>query len=301
MSTENTETPETLPPALGGGVTTPPAPSSETPPTPSSETPPAPSFLEQLPEDLRGEKCFANVKGTEDLARQFMNAQKLIGLEKVPIPKEGDDQTVWDNFYKASGRPDTPADYKLSEEVTKGLTVDTEAFDNFKKVFHEAGMSQKAFEASVTAYAGYIRSQAEAATAAQTKALDDGLHTLQQEWGGQYDANIAMANDAFEAFADDGFKKLVRESPALSKNPELIKHFVKVGKAISEDRIRDLTVGGKGFAPNSQASALQELQNMEIEHAAILINADTPNQSLRNNLLKRRAELMKVAYPETNR
>jgi hypothetical protein len=50
-----------------------------------------------------------------DMAVGYRHLEKLIGGEKVPVPKGESDTEGWERVYKALGRPATPEDYKLSD------------------------------------------------------------------------------------------------------------------------------------------------------------------------------------------
>ena len=43
-------------------------------------------FLTMIPEDIREHPCFGPIKDGENLARSYVNAQRLIGSEKIPLP-----------------------------------------------------------------------------------------------------------------------------------------------------------------------------------------------------------------------
>jgi hypothetical protein len=47
---------------------------------------------------------------TNTVAKSYVSASQMIGRDKVPIPKEGED---WSDFYKAAGRPDDPNGYEF--------------------------------------------------------------------------------------------------------------------------------------------------------------------------------------------
>jgi hypothetical protein len=79
-----------------------------------------------------------------------------------------------------------------------------------------------------------------------------------QEYGGdKLHENLASAKKALDTFGSPEFKSLLKES-GLGNHPELIRAFVRVGKAISEDRLISGTVNptakadARIFYPNSK-------------------------------------------------
>ena len=63
-------------------------------------------FLKTLPKDLQNNPSLGRYSSTESLARAYLNAERMIGTEKVPIPKDDADQEAWDRFYAAAGSTD---------------------------------------------------------------------------------------------------------------------------------------------------------------------------------------------------
>ena len=43
-------------------------------------------FLSTIPEELREHPSLSPIKDVENLARSYVNAQKLIGADKIPLP-----------------------------------------------------------------------------------------------------------------------------------------------------------------------------------------------------------------------
>lgn len=104
----------------------------------------AKSFVSTLNEELRENKSLQNIKDANDLANQFINAQKLIG-QKVAEPEGGDD---YYNFYNKLGRPESVDGYEF--DIPEDLGIDPkEIHEKYSKAFHEAGLTKK--QASILA------------------------------------------------------------------------------------------------------------------------------------------------------
>jgi hypothetical protein len=87
------------------------------------------SFMEMIPEELREHPSLSPIKDVGNLARSYVNAQRLIGSDKIPLPKNPTDEDL-DNIYSKLGRPETPEGYELpvdgnviTEEVTTTYTT----------------------------------------------------------------------------------------------------------------------------------------------------------------------------------
>ena len=48
---------------------------------------------------------FNSVSG---LAKSYLNLERMLSKEKMPIPTDNDGDEVWDQAYKAMGRPESP-------------------------------------------------------------------------------------------------------------------------------------------------------------------------------------------------
>ncbi len=71
------------------------------------------SWLESLDPDYRANPSIAKFKSQNELARGYINAEKLVGAEKIPTPKDDWTDEDWSNFHSKLGRPDKVEDYDL--------------------------------------------------------------------------------------------------------------------------------------------------------------------------------------------
>jgi hypothetical protein len=53
-----------------------------------------------------------------DIVQGYRNLEKLIGNEKVPMPKDEQDAEGWERVFTARGRPSTPDAYKMPDADT---------------------------------------------------------------------------------------------------------------------------------------------------------------------------------------
>jgi len=49
------------------------------------------------------------------LAKSYLNLERMLSKDKMPIPTDNDGDEVWDQTYKALGRPETPDGYEAPE------------------------------------------------------------------------------------------------------------------------------------------------------------------------------------------
>lgn len=256
-----------------------------------------PDWREQfIPEDIRGEAVFANVKDPQDLAKQFYNAQKVIGRDKIPMPKDESDQEGWDRLFKAVGRPDSPDEYEIPEDL-KEVQWDEQALKDFKAAFHGAGLSKKQFAIATKKYADYVNAKMQEQQAKTQQKITEGLTALQKEWGPEYSKRMELANGAFQSVADDDLKELIASNPELANHPSVLKLFAKIGASMQE---HDLKLDGKpvGFNPDSPVHAKQKLAEFEEANREIIFDVmGKYDPKKREEVLAERWRLTRLAYP----
>ena len=218
------------------------APLAETTPDKSADVA-IPKWRAALPEDIRGEKMFDNIKGESwdevgpVLAKGFHGAQKLVGgsLGKLPDTAKPDEVAKWKeaNLPKLAeaGLIDAPpADpTKYTAKVIKdGTPVELPegTLGEVYKEFHAIGLSDKQAQAMLDLY---TRQQAQlGGTVSST------MEALKKEWGAGAPDQIKSAQ---RAAAQVGGSELldVLEQTGLGNHPALIKMFARVGAMLAED------------------------------------------------------------------
>ena len=144
--------------------------------TPPASTPPAEAFdftkhigadgklldgwKNGLPENLRHEMVLDTTLTVPDAFSQLVNAQKMIGKNKVVLPTDKSTPQEWEAFHTALGRPKTPDEYKLAIPAGQEAMFDQGAIKQARDLFHKAGFNQK----QVDALWAFEKSRLEAAT-----------------------------------------------------------------------------------------------------------------------------------------
>ena len=113
-----------------------------------------------LPENLRHEMVLDTTLTVPDAFSQLVNAQKMIGKNKVVLPTDKSTPQEWEAFHTALGRPKTPDEYKLAIPAGQESMFDQGAIKQARDLFHKAGFNQK----QVDALWAFEQSRLEAAT-----------------------------------------------------------------------------------------------------------------------------------------
>lgn len=254
---------------------------------------------ELIPEDLREEKMWADIKTPQDAMKMLHSSQKLLGKEKIVRPDADSPPEVWDEFYKVAGRPESAEKYEFGEDFTdenKAL-FDEEGLGKFKELAHENGVSGKAFQSMVKWYADYVNQANEALSGEANQAIQAGLDELKAEWRGEdFENNTKIAQSALEQLGDDNLKNLIMEDPKLRNHPSLIKLFHRIGQSQLDDSPIATGTGTK-LSTDSVTHARQQLQDFEEKHADVLLSHNYQGPKNREQIIAQRFEIMKKAYP----
>jgi hypothetical protein len=136
--------------------------------------------------------------------------------------KEGDEKPEDDG-------PPEAYDFKAPE----GVALDAAAVEAFSPIAKDLKLSQAQAQRLVDVYAGLQAQQAEA-QAEQVKAWAKAVVADKEIGGAKWAENRAVIARARDQFASPGLVQLM-EQTGLGSHPEVIKLFVRVGKAISDD------------------------------------------------------------------
>ncbi|MBE4833272.1 peptidase [Enterobacter cloacae complex sp. P47BA] len=139
-----------------------------------------------------------------------------------------------DEKQKQEGAPE-----KYEFTAGEGVELDTEALKDFEPVARELNLTNEQAQKLVDAYpkilAGVQQRQAEA-WQAQTEQWAADVKADKEIGGDKLTANLSAAQRALEQFGDPELKEYL-DSTGLGNHPALVKAFIKVGKAMSEDKV----------------------------------------------------------------
>ncbi|HDH0766789.1 TPA: peptidase [Klebsiella pneumoniae] len=143
---------------------------------------------------------------------------------------------------------DKPDDEKPKQEgapekyeftAGEGVELDTEALKDFEPVARDLNLTNEQAQKLVDAYpkilAGVQQRQAEA-WQAQTEEWAATVKADKEIGGDKLTANLGVAQRALDTFGTPELKEYLNGT-GLGNHPELVKAFIKVGKAMSEDKV----------------------------------------------------------------
>jgi hypothetical protein len=224
------------------------------------------NWRDALPDDLKADPSLKDYKPGKDgfvnLAKTLVNAQKLVGREKIARPAKDAPKEVWEAFYEAGGRPKTAGDYQLNlPENLKGVQLDQKKIEKWQAKFHELGVSQSQYESILTEFLGSTHAEITAKSQAEQQAREQGITALRTEWGDKTDTKFNVAASVVAKFGGEEAQKYFTES-GLGNDPKLIKLFASIGEAMLEDRADG---NGLGALVTDKARAEAEIKNLKLD------------------------------------
>lgn len=197
-----------------------------------------------LPEDLRGEKMFDNIKGKDanevlpTLAKGYRDAQKLVGgsLGKLPAKDARPEEVkAWQQSnlpkLREAGLIDAPPekpDAYTAKFMKDGEVMEAspEMLKDFYSSAFSLGLSDKQAQGMLDLYA-----------MAQTKlggTVKETMASLEKEFGAGVHVQITRAQRAARKFGGDELIDVL-EATGLGNHPALIKAWARAGAVVEED------------------------------------------------------------------
>ncbi|MCM7102829.1 peptidase [Enterobacter hormaechei] len=171
-----------------------------------------------------------NSQGTD--SENGSEAQKT--EEELAAEKAKNEEAEKDK--KPEGAPE-----KYEFKAGEGVELDTEALKDFEPVARELNLTNEQAQKLVDAYpkilAGVQQRQAEA-WQKQTEGWAETVKADKEIGGDKLTANLSAGQRALDQFGTPELKKYLNAT-GLGNHPELVKAFVKIGKAMSEDGMVD--------------------------------------------------------------
>ena len=251
----------------------------------------------KLPEDMRADPSLIDFKDETEMvnmpinvARSYINTKKLVGRDKLPMPKTDEE---WAETYNRLGRPEAASQYNLAVDETIPAPirelVASEA-EWFKTTAHALGLSDKQATSLFTEYTKKTAaSAAELRTGAET-IQHESEAALRTEYGSSFEGKMVLMNRGIEALnakVGGGLKDII-SGAGLSRDTTFIKTMVMVGEMMAEDLGLDKVTGG----PSIDAATLDEqIKTLQADKA--YTTASDPAHSM---TVAKVAKLMQVKH-----
>jgi len=199
-------------------------------------------FLNMIPEELRQHPSISPIKDVENLARSYVNAQRLIGADKIAVPVNPTDEDL-DRIYDRLGRPETPNDYGFDVD---GNVITEELAANYADVAHKLRLTPDQAKGILDYYRSTVEQEGAQSLELAEVAKEQTVQSLRQEWGRAFDQKVEAAARVAQEFADpEMFNITLADGSKLGDNAEFIKAFAKIAdfrqSVTSEDTVAEMS------------------------------------------------------------
>lgn len=253
---------------------------------PVTPSPAAPAWMNDLPDDLKGNANLAKLPDVAALAKEHVNAQALLGRKGMILPTEKDPPESWDGVWKAIGRPDKPDGYQFTKP--EGFDGYSDEFaGKFRDAAHKAGLSAKQAAGLHDWWVEGMKGMAgESAKAIEARDAEVAA-TIQKEWGSNAPAKMELVRRAATALgAKDEALGAIEKSLG---NFAALQLLATLGENLREGTLEGKAAGGVSVA---QANAELAKQNAQMtDPKSPLMDKFHPEHA---SLMKRREELFQI-------
>jgi len=257
-------------------VVDPPAPAPTPAPTP---TPTPTGWKSGLGEDLSKAPLIQGFEDTPEglkkAVESHVNLEKLLGHEKVPIPKGPEDIEGIARFNKAMGIPDKVEGYNLPDANLHGEMANL-TFDkaSFAQIALENSLTPKQAESLWNKYTEMSGGIYQTHLKAVEDKMNENKNALMAYWGDSYANKIELGDMVVAKFADDqAMGDFITAS--LSKDPMGQKFLAKIGQQFSENKVGEFQYQRHGI---SSEEALSEITKIRQDSKHPYSNPNAPQK-----------------------
>jgi hypothetical protein len=221
---------------------------------------PAVDFQSLIPTEYKEEKSLQNFSKMDDFVKSYLHSQKLVGLDKIPVPNKHATEEDWQEVYKKLGSPETADGYKYS--LPEGHAVPEDTLKSFSKEAVKLGLLPNQADGIMKYYNDIVNQGVNDQTIKSEEARKVSEQDLRKEFGSTYENKITGAKNLATATLGADFLNttILSDGSKLGDNPQIVKAFANLSEKLSEDDIV------KGDTPsyqttneiNKQITALQQ-------------------------------------------
>ena len=246
-------------------------------------------FLNMIPEDLREHPSLSPIKDVGNLAKSYINAQQLIGADKLPAPKNPSEEQL-SAIYNYLGKPESADSYEFAVD---GNIITEEVATSYKDVAHKLNLTPQQASGILDYYKGLADSSQEQAGQQMEFQREEVENNLKKEWGQAYDQKIAGAGEVINQFGSpEMLEWQLADGTKLGNHPEFIKAFANIAdfrqSVTSEDTITNAT-SSRAMTPKEAQAEIDSIMSSS-EYT------DRKNVVARTRAIERVQELYGMIY-----
>jgi hypothetical protein len=210
-------------------------------------------FLNMIPEEIRNHPSLSPIKDVSNLAQSYVNAQRLIGADKIPMPVNPTDEDL-DRIYSRLGRPESSDGYEIAVD---GNIVTEDVANGYKDIAHKLRLTPDQANGVLEYYRSMVNTGQEENVQNAEYEREQIETQLRQEWGRAYEDKVQAAGRAVSEFASPEILEMrLSDGTMIGNHPDFIKAFANIADfrqtVTSEDTISE--------APHNHAMTPAEAQ-----------------------------------------
>jgi len=203
--------------------------------TTSSTTPS--TWKDSISEVYRNDPNIQKFTEADALAKSYINAVRMIGQDKMIVPNKNFTEDQWEEAYIKMGRPSSSDKYSLDFK-SDVVSLDEQAIKSFQEQSFKLGLNNEQAKGVLDFYKNNMEAQTQQAKVDAETAQAQSQNLLRQEWGRDYDTNLAKAKSlASNNLSPEVFEIKLADGSKLGDNVDVIKGFAKIANMMSEDKI----------------------------------------------------------------
>jgi hypothetical protein len=204
--------------------------------TTAPETP-AVDFQSLIPAEYKEEKSLQNFTKMDDFVKSYLHSQKMVGLDKIPVPNKHATDEDWKEVYKRLGSPEAADGYKYS--LPEGHAVPEETLKSFSEEAVKLGLLPNQADGIMKYYNEVINQGVTEQSVKAEEARSKAEQELRNEYGSTFDNRIKGAKNLATATLGTEFLNttILQDGSKLGDNPQIVKAFAQLSEKLSEDDI----------------------------------------------------------------
>lgn len=195
------------------------------------------------------------------VVKSLVDAQKLIGKDKIPVPGENATAEDWGVVFDRLGRPKTFDEYEIPTDLKapEGFPeVNPEIIKAFKTKAHEIGLLPAQVKEIFKWYMDSSFNEFNQGVEEGNRVISEAETKLRSKWGKAYDQNVVLAKRIVTLYGGENAKDLL-EKTGLGNDVRAIELFANIGKKMSEDGL----LKGEVVSTKSPEEAQAEIRKIQ--------------------------------------
>ena len=173
------------------------------------------TWKDSISEVYRNDPNIEKFTEIDALAKSYINATRMIGQDKMVVPNKNFTEDQWEEAYIKMGRPESAEKYSLDVK-SDVVSLDEQAIKSFQEQSFKLGLNNEQAKGVLDFYKNNMEAQTQQAKIDAETSQAQAQNLLRQEWGRDYDSNIAKAKSLATAnLSPEIFQMLVASQKLL--------------------------------------------------------------------------------------